>query len=208
MYDTTSDKPDLLEHYQTASNSSDLTVEADRRGAGDVLIASGWSPSRVGAALIRLRSEWDKAAKPRRLSEAQVAALAQRMPNPRGKPDIPRARVEANLWYVRELRLLATGLQSRQVAIGHVTAWAVLKAIPEAAVGPALLHWLSPNCPRCDGHGRRKVPDQPALSAKVCYHCNGTGNTPQGQDARRIQVWLDECVSKWRQSTRKALHYR
>ena len=44
------------ERYLKASSSSNLKVEADRHGDADVMIASGWSPSRIGHALMRLQS--------------------------------------------------------------------------------------------------------------------------------------------------------
>ena len=57
------DKPTIDETYSRAGNTSNLTVEADRRGAGDVLIAAGMvglSPSKsLGMALMRLHSEYD-----------------------------------------------------------------------------------------------------------------------------------------------------
>ena len=45
------------EKYLTATNTSNLKVEADVTGAGDVLIASGWSASRIGGALLRLHTK-------------------------------------------------------------------------------------------------------------------------------------------------------
>jgi hypothetical protein len=69
------EKPGIQEQYETAGNTSDLTVEADRRGAGDVMIAGGWSSSRVGMALLRLHSEWNAVAKPRKPTKDMVDAL-------------------------------------------------------------------------------------------------------------------------------------
>ena len=45
------------ERYTSATHASNLRVEADRTGQADVIIAAGMSPSRLGAALLRLRSE-------------------------------------------------------------------------------------------------------------------------------------------------------
>ena len=44
------------EKYLIASNTSNLRVVAESVGAGDVLIAAGWSPGRIGSALMRLHT--------------------------------------------------------------------------------------------------------------------------------------------------------
>ena len=44
------------EKYLIASNTSNLRVVAESSGAGDVLIAAGWSKSRIGSALMRLHT--------------------------------------------------------------------------------------------------------------------------------------------------------
>lgn len=217
----TQDRPGVEERYQTAGNTSDLSVKAERGGAGDVMIAAGWSASRVGMALLRLHSEWDGAAKPKRPTLAMVQAIADRLkaddeqartrwgpPNPKArKPgDVGlRAQSEAALWYSRELRLLAQGLKARAVVLEKIHAWALVKDIPSDHVGPALYHWLSPTCPVCDGHGLRKLPDAPTLGAKQCHACNGTGQMPRPADAGRIQSWLDDCCQKARTSLKNRL---
>ncbi len=65
------------ERYLTASNSSNLRVEADKHGDADVMIAAGWSASRIGGALMRLHT------KPTRdnlaLVHVQVALEADRL---------------------------------------------------------------------------------------------------------------------------------
>jgi hypothetical protein len=217
----TQERPGIEERYQTANNTSNLTVKAEAGGAGDVLIAAGWSDSRIGMALLRLHSEWDSAAKPPRVSEAGIKALAERFKvdeakaresakrtgkayTSQGSP-MSRARSEAIVWYARELRLLANGLKSRGPVLAQIHAWALLKGLHADDVGPALFHWLSPTCPVCDGHGMRKVPDQPALSAKQCHACNGTGHRHRPAGAAIIQNWMEDCVNKARQSLKKRL---
>ena len=63
------------EAYSSAGNTSDLTVKAERRSDADVLIACGMTPGLLGAALLRLHSEWDGAAKPRKLTETDARLL-------------------------------------------------------------------------------------------------------------------------------------
>ena len=55
--------PDVAERYITAAQSSNLrcdTREDAPIGSTGILIAVGWSPSRVGAALMRLHSKTDR----------------------------------------------------------------------------------------------------------------------------------------------------
>ena len=60
------DRAGVEEQYSQACTSSNLRCEADKRGATDVLIASGMSNSRIGGALMRLRSEFGSDSVPRR----------------------------------------------------------------------------------------------------------------------------------------------
>jgi hypothetical protein len=204
--------PSVEEVYQTASNTSNLKVEADKRGSGDVMIAAGWSPSRVGMALLRLHSEWDSAAKPTRQSAEQIHALAITMPitsgKDKGKPDRQRAQAEADRWFVSELRLLAQSLKSRPVVWEQLNHWMVLKAIDPETVAAALLHWLDPTCGVCDGHGLRKVPNAPALSARQCHKCHGTGHIPHPHGSAKVLGYIDDCVQKARTSLKQRLHQR
>jgi hypothetical protein len=150
MFDSTNEKPGVDEVYQVAGNTSNLTVEADRRGAGDVLIAAGWSPSRLGMALLRLHSAWD-AHKPR-------AGRAPLTPS--------------------DLHLLANSLKGRPAVWDQLAPWLSLKGIASDIGAAALLHWLHPTCHACEGHGLKKVPNAPALSARRCNKCHGTGHKP------------------------------
>ena len=63
------------ESYTSATNSSNLRCEADRRTDVDVLIAAGCTPGILGAALMRLHSEWDGCAKPRAMTETDARLL-------------------------------------------------------------------------------------------------------------------------------------
>ena len=63
------------EAYSSACNTSNLSVKAEQRNDGDVLIACGMTPGLLGAALLRLHSEWDGTAKPRKLTETDARLL-------------------------------------------------------------------------------------------------------------------------------------
>lgn len=65
----------IEEQYTSAGNADDLTVTSERRTDADVLIASGWTPGLLGGVLMRLHSEWDGAAKPRKLTETDARLL-------------------------------------------------------------------------------------------------------------------------------------
>lgn len=71
-----SERPGIEESYSSATNTSNLSVEARRRMPADTVIAAGWSRSRLGAALLRLHSEWDGAEKKAKLTEEEVRDLA------------------------------------------------------------------------------------------------------------------------------------
>jgi hypothetical protein len=262
VVDSTNERAGVDEIYETACNASSLKVEAEKGGSGDVLIAAGWSESRLGMALLRLHSEWDGAAKPKRPSEQQIHALADslkaqddaeranrerengelarlealltqtksdapgrfellvsimerkklyekgtlplRAPTPQGKP-ATRARAEAFTWYRKELRLLANSLKTRAPVVEQLTAWAAIKGHDPALVAPAVHHWLSPTCVVCSGLGKRKIPDAPALSAKPCYACNGSGLTPHPQGTGRILGHMDYVTQVARNSLKKRL---
>lgn len=64
------------ERYTTATHTSNMRVEADKRGDADLMIAAGWCSSTLGSALLRLHSEWDGLAKPRKMTKAAIEAYA------------------------------------------------------------------------------------------------------------------------------------
>lgn len=220
----TTEKPSVEEAYITANNSSNLRLNVDPdspRGAADVLVAAGWSQSRVGMALLRLHSEWTACAKPRRQNAAQLEAIAatireddakaKKAAELKGAPyKAPgsanaRAREMADRWYVAELRLLAISLKSRASVWEQMELHGKITSTPPDLVAAALLHWLNPTCPVCDGHGRRKVLDQPALSGKICHKCHGTGHVPHPNGAARVLAYIDTCTTKARMSMKQSL---
>jgi hypothetical protein len=217
MQQDTANRPDTTEQYQTATNTSNLKVDVNRRGAADVMISAGWSSSRLGMALLRLHSEWDSAAKPRRPAEAQISAIAERLKRDDERDRLNsrplssrtpwlRARAEADAWYANELRILAVSLRSRAAVWEQLGIWSQHKGISPETVAEALLHWLDPTCPVCEGHGFKKVPGQPSLSARRCEHdrCAGGRLMP----SFRCFVVLDHienCTVAARTSLRRNL---
>jgi hypothetical protein len=121
---TDADRPDVEELYQSANNTSNLKVEAERRGAGDILIAAGWSASRVGMQLLRLHSEWDASEKPPKPTKESIRALVgtfqRALPGederPKGEKQKRLTTVEAQhyaaAWYAHEIAMLLGKLKT------------------------------------------------------------------------------------------------
>lgn len=218
MLNDTNEKPGIVERYETAGNTSDLTVEGDVRGAGDMLIAAGMathipagqvlpevSQLRIGMALLRLHSEWSGLAKPKRADPELIRSLAERMPDERGRPDAHSARRAAHDWYVNELRILANGLKSRSTLWRELAPWLARKGIEADTAAGAILHWLDPTCRVCDGLKQRKVVGQPALSAKVCHACAGTGQAHRPKGSGRVLQYMDDAAQRARTALRRRL---
>lgn len=202
---TDQDRPDTMERYETAVQASRILLEEHRTGAADVLIAAGWSENLTGLALLRLHSEWTAAAKPKRLGPSQVAALAVQYRDKKGIPNRGKAKAEADRWYANELRLLAVSLKSRPAVWAQLLPWAMAKGIPEDQVVHALFHWLDPTCSHCGGHGFHKPKDSPALTAKQCRPCQGTGTKAIPEGGTRVLSHISRCLSEARKSIGKRL---
>lgn len=198
MYDTnTEDRPSLEEQYLLATSSSDLTLNPDRTCAATHLIAAGLVGNRMGAALTHLRSAWDTASKPRKATDAEIAARAADLPKHKGKADLKRARNMLLVEYAAALRDCAHGLGEWRPALALMQEWAAQRGVDRDLLSPALYHWLAPSCPVCDGLGALRMPDAPALG-KTCHHCAGTGKWPRPLGAERVDSWLKSCAGKAR----------
>ena len=198
------------ERYLVAGNTSDLSVSPDRKTAADLMIAAGWSPSRLGAAALRLHSEWAAAALPRRPGREQISRIALELPLLNGKPDLAHANRVALHWHQVELRRVFDRLHSLPAVRDQLAVQALQRGMsgPAALAAAVLCHWLDPVCPSCHGLKFMQVKGAPALSAKVCPACRGLGRTdpPQGQDGRWLLNYLDRCVAVARGSISKRLH--
>lgn len=126
------ERPGIEESYTSAVATSNLRVHVARRTDADVVIAAGMSPSRLGSALLRLHSEWDRTAKPSRLTPRRIEELAKTLAKhatkglvesrtvvhvdgrPQNKIEMVSPLVaavrEADRWYMQEL-----GLQFQQL---------------------------------------------------------------------------------------------
>jgi hypothetical protein len=218
------------EGYETAAVSSNLRVDPNLdRQVVDYLIAAGVSDSSLGMALLRLHSEYARAAGPRKpIPIPTIAEYAAKLPQVairieggrtvRG-PDIhraalmvARAKAEAERARISELRLKAVTLKSRAVVWQYMMPWAKASEISEEAIAEALLHWLTGVCPACEGRQYRLIPGTPKLDARLCEKCSGIGWTALENAPPRTRMVLDhiqDCLSAARQSLRKNLsNYR
>lgn len=188
MQQTDDRPPDVDELYISASHTSNLRVEAERRGPGDVLIAAGWSKSRVGMALLRLMSEWDGSAKGPNMTDTDFTLL----------------------------RIKLKSLSSVLDQMGQVMGKMGIPETQDR-VGPIVGHWLCQDCPTCRGLKLEVVKNAPALSALRCKSCHGTGkrpipmwqvdrfSEPDSRMPRRVLGWMDDAVNAARASIRQRL---
>ena len=170
--------PTVEEQYLTAAHTSNLRVVAERKGAGDILIAMAWSPSRIGAALIRLHGEWDGAEKRPRMSETDYILL--------------RAK----------LKSLTTVLAQVVLHMGKRGMEA-----PERNAGPIVGYWLDQTCHACHGLKFLTIRNTPVLSGMRCRACHGSGlgEIPAGSQGKDVLNWMDACVGSARASLRARL---
>lgn len=198
------------EKYTSATHSSNMKVQAERRGDADVMIAAGWSPSRIGMALLRLHSEYDGVQHPRKMQQAAIEAYAQ---NLIGTPAqrIDQAHADAARWYQHELELMLGRLKS----LPAVREQLIIKAdgfgmeSPSAIAVSVLVWWLDRICPVCHGQRREVIENTPVLSDIVCPACRGDGERrlPYGEAGRRLANFMDECIYRARQSLKNRLHH-
>lgn len=121
------------EAYASASESSDLTLTADKRGDADVLIAAGWSESRLGGTLMRLQTK---------ASMQQVLEVLDQIERVTRNRGISMEATEKVLaWWLKQACKPCNGLKFIKV--------------PDA---PTL---STKACPACRGSGLRAVPHGP-----------------------------------------------
>ncbi len=210
---TPEDRPTIDERYTSATHASSLVVTAERGGAVDMLVAAGWSKSRLGAALLRLVSEWDGAEKPQPMHARGINILAIEIAREHGREptdaDHKEARQQAAQWLEHEHKILMGKLKTLPEVRAALTIWAKEAGIPDHATAAAesLMWWLDATCRHCHGRKWEIIKDTGRLSDKVCPACRGTGERPRpgGIQTNRILVYLDDCVNVGRASMKQRL---
>lgn len=161
------------ERYTSAIPASSLKFEAHKQGQADVIAAAGMSRSRVGAALMRLHTEWDRARNDRpgradKLSTNEAAIFMNRLKT------------------LREVRVELTA---------QLVRW---KIVDPADKAPAvILWWLDQNCHAC--HGTKLAATG---RGSICKVCKGTGKAriPHGEEGKRLANYINDCVDVARNS--------
>lgn len=184
----------IEERYTNAVVSTDLkcdTRDGAPIGDADVMIAAGWSKSRIGSALLRLHTEFDGAARPRPMQGTSEAAAHHN-------------RTEATLFFGK-LKSLPAVLP--EIAF-EVAKWGAER--PGRTAEAVLIWWLDKNCPKCHGRKFELIPGTGRMSGKVCKYCSGSGERiiPHGLIGKRTATFLDDCVHRARQQIGRSLHDR
>lgn len=222
-------RPTLAERYGSATQSSNLRVQAERTGSADMLIAMGWSPTRLGGALIRLHSEWDGAQKPIKPNRSAIELIAkslERVEDGMRKVDgvmvknmvmdMAGARRTAHDWYMHELKLLFQRLKTMPEVRQQLVLWAQQQQIENAdhRVAEVLAWWFDHTCPACEGRGKELIPGTPHKSHRNCKVCKGSGETPiprqQGDDwylseSKKLLRHIDVCIKSAQASLKQTL---
>ncbi|MGJ7555913.1 hypothetical protein ACSFBI_18090 [Variovorax sp. RB3P1] len=198
------DQRGVEEAYASASTSSNLRVEADRRGDADVIIAAGWNQSRIGGALLRLHSEFDSTEKPRVASAEQFTPAGKTTKEQRNY-----AARQAHAFNLHETGLLLGKMKAlpdvRTQTTLQLAKWGVEES--ETKGIQVIRLWLQQNCPTCHGTKFQVVPGTYRHNGKACQTCSGTGlrDLPHGQEGRRCANWMDQCVERARASIGRRL---
>lgn len=187
------------EAYESAASTSNLLVKAERRGDADILISAGWSCEHLGMALLRLRSEWESAAKPKIPDPYLVTKLGEQL------GDVARAKELAHTWYANELMMLRLRLKGLPSVSRQLYLKAERKGLPREVIAPVLAWWLSQACVACGGHGKTLIPGTPALSAHNCPECRGSGKKklPEAQHGRWLANVLDASINSAKMSLKQ-----
>lgn len=211
------EKRTVEEAYTSAMTTSNLRVEADRTGDGDVIIAAGWNQVRIGGALLRLHTEFDASEKPRMASwEAFYPGIQATATAGGAKPtkeDREKLKLKAHQmaleYNLHEMGLLLGKLKAlpdvRMQTTLQLLKWGFEDA--ESKAVQILRWWLAQNCQVCQGTKFQVVQGTNRLSNKACKACAGTGlrAIPHGQEGRRCASWLDQCVERARASIQSRL---
>lgn len=95
--------------------------------------------------------------------------------------------------------------RSLELVMGELTAWGSTRGFDRDACARAVAYWVDPNCRRCDGRKRQAIKDTPMLSNKVCPTCQGSGNAHVPKGTAVILAYMDDSVSRARQSIKRRL---
>lgn len=209
------------QQYTSAAHSSNLRVQADRRGDADVMIAAGWSQSRIGMALLRLHSEYDGTPRPRKMTQSQIEVYARALRGPLLGPNaqrmtheqsMKRAQDHAAQWHHHGLCLMLGRMKSLPSVREQLAIEAARFCVDDAAgvAVAVLMWWLDKTCPVCHGKKREVIENTPVLSDTVCQSCQGSGERtlPHGKAGRKVVSLINNSLFAARVSLRMRLRQR
>jgi len=127
----------IAEVYSSAISASNLRVVAEKPGKADVLIAVGWSASKLGAALLRLRSEYDSASRERILRSLRGV--------------VEQVDIQAARWGIRQ-HVTPAVVMHWLSQVCHACRGRKFETVPDS---PTL---SAKRCGRCRGEGTEHVP--------------------------------------------------
>jgi len=193
------------EKYTSATHASNLRVEADRTGQADVIIAAGMSPSRLGAALLRLHSERDGASMPPPMPPERIELYARTLTGTQTEK-LAKAHRIAHDWHKHELALMLFRLKSLPMVRAELRRVADGYGIAGDVAVEVLFWWLDKVCKTCNGVQREVIPNTPMLG-RTCPACKGTGEArlPGGDQGRRIESYINDALSAARVSIKRRL---
>ena len=165
------------EAYVSATQSSNLRCEPDKRTDLDVLIAAGCTPGILGSALMRLHSEYDSSSEKQARTGTDAILLMGKLKS------LPRVLEALEGWAT--LR----GLDA-----------------PGKLAQAAAAYWLNSMCSACEGRGHERVAGTPMLG-RQCKVCRGTGKRkePMGEAGRLMLNVMDDAVMVARNSIKRRL---
>jgi hypothetical protein len=217
----------IEEAYSSATTSSNLRCETRDdapRCDTDLLIAAGWSRSRLGSALLRLHTEFDRCARPIAPTRGAIEALALTMPmtmlTEGGSGRLVHSRANAKRWatkiawewHATELRTLVGRLTTLPMVREQLTQKARMEAMEDPAriAIQVIAWWLHQTCRVCNGTMEQEVRGTGRLSGQACRECHGSGKscTPGGSAGRRLANVMDDAVEAARDSIRQHLRLR
>lgn len=173
------DKPTVEETYSRSVNAANLRMETredSQTSAADILVAAGWSASHMGAALMRLRTEYDGLGMPPGGNDARLLQM--------GLKSLlsvqEQLTAQAERWNVEHPGEVATAAVAWWLS--HICRACHGRRFQSIAGTPAL---SGRACNSCRGTGET--------------------NLRYGHTGRRLVNFMNDCVSRAQQSIKTRL---
>ncbi|WP_280191173.1 hypothetical protein [Delftia sp. PS-11] len=180
------ERPTFIERLASASTSSNLSVDTEKRGDADYLIAAGLQPAKLGRLVYQLLSEWDARPKPRPLTEQQLALIAEQLPRKsRGRLDMVGARIKEAQWQeLQRLEILRKLPTFKRLVDPHAgfLPWVQARGIQDGAtkLADVLLWWCDRKCTNCGGVKLGEI--------ATCDVCKGFGTREVPHDTDGLKI--------------------